>query len=220
MGITALLLGACSNKDSAESNSSGEKEKFVATVNGEGILKTDYESQLAGAKSAYEQQGINIEDLDTEAKEEMERSVLDQLINTEVVLQAAQENNESIQQSEIDSELERIKSQFEDDNQFNEVLEANQLTEETLVNLVKDQLTVNKYIDSNIGEITASEDEVQDIYNQYKEQAEVQKQEPEEFDKIKADLEKEAIAKKKNEKTSNLIEDLRKQNEKNIEVLI
>jgi hypothetical protein len=209
LGIVTLVLGACSGEKSSE---------VVATVNGEEILKTDYETELENTKNMYAEQGMKLEDLDGEMKEQMEKSVLNQLVNTKLVLQTAKEEGIAIEQSEVDKELEAIKAQFEEDKGYKEALEKNKITEDELKAQVKDQLTITKYLDNTIGDIKVTEEEVTVIYNQYKEAAESQKQEPQDFEAMKPQLEQQAIAQKKSEKVNELIEELRSANEKNIEI--
>lgn len=211
MAIVTFLLGACS---------SGGSDEIVATVNGKDILKKDYEVEIENTKTSYEQQGINLDELDSKMKEEVEKSVLDQLINTELILQTAEKDGVSVEQGEVDSELEAIKSQFEEDKQFEEALEKNKLTEEQLGEQVKKQLIITKYLDKNVGELSATDEELQAVYNQYKESAETQEQEPEDFETMKPQLEQQVLAQKKNEKVNELIEELRKTNEEKIEILL
>jgi len=211
LGIVTIILGACSGDNSSE---------VVATVNGEEILKTDYETELENTKNTYAQQGMNLDDLDEEMKEQIEMSVLNQLVNTQLVLQTAKEDGIAIEQSEVDSELDAIKSQFEDDKGYEETLEKNKISEDELKVLVKDQLTITKYLDSTIGEIEVTEDEVTVKYDEYKEAIASQEQEPEAFDAMKPQLEQQVMAEKKSEKVNELIEELRTANEKNIEITL
>lgn len=209
--MVTLILGACSEDKSSE---------VVATVNGEEILKTDYETELENTKNMYTQQGMNLDDLDDEMKEQVELSVLNQLVNTKLVLQSAKEDGITVEQSELDSEMDAIKSQFEDDAKYEEKLKENKITEKELKVQVKNQLTITKYLDSTIGKIEVNEDEVTGKYEEYKKALESQKQEPEDFKTIKPQLEQQVTAEKKNEKVNKLIEDLRTKNEKNIDITL
>lgn len=211
LGIVTLILGACSGGNSSE---------VVATVNGEEILKTDYETELENTKNMYTQQGMNLDDLDDEMKEQVELSVLNQLVNTKLVLQTAQEDGVKIEQSEVEAEMDAIKSQFEDDAKFEEALKENKTTEEELEVQVKDQLTITKYLDTTIGKIDVTEDEVTVKYDEYKEALASQEQEAEDLETIKPQLEQQIIAEKKSEKVNELIEELRTANEKNIEITL
>jgi len=209
--MITLILGACSEEKSSE---------VVATVNGEEILKADYETELENTKNMYTQQGMNLDDLDDEMKEQVELSVLNQLVNTKLVLQSAKEDGITVEQNELDSEMDAIKSQFEDDAKYEEKLKENKITEKELKVQVENQLTITKYLDSTIGKIEVTEDEVTGKYEEYKKALESQKQEPEDFKTIKPQLEQQVTAEKKNEKVNKLIEDLRTKNEKNIEITL
>ena len=81
-----FILGACSSEE-LKADKSEKKAEMAATVNGEEILKKDYETQLKTTKAYFQQQGMNLEDLDSKTQEEFEQSVLDQLINTKLFLQ-------------------------------------------------------------------------------------------------------------------------------------
>ncbi|MBT2757397.1 SurA N-terminal domain-containing protein [Mesobacillus foraminis] len=217
----AAILGACSSNEASDKSKEDasketKNEEAVATVNGKEILKSDYENSLKSAKATYEQQGIK---LDSKTEKEMETGVLDQLINTELVRQSAEAEDISIKQSQVDSELANIKSQFEDDAKYKEALKQNKVTEEELKKQVKQQMVITEYLDGAIGKVTVTEDEVKVIYDQYKAQTESQDQKAEKFETVKAQLEQQAIAQKKNEKVNQLVEDLRKKNEENIKIL-
>jgi hypothetical protein len=216
LSVAALVLGACSS-DNAEKK---DDKEVVAKVNGENIPSEDYQKELESAKAMYAQQGMDFEEIDGEKKEEVERSVLDQLINTKLVLQSAEKDGISVEQDEIDSELGNVKGQFEDDKQYKAALKENKVTEEELTQQIREQLIISRYLDKNIGDIAVSEDEMKVYYDQYKEQAESMEQEVQDFETMKPELEQQAVAQKKNEKVSKLIEDLRASNEENIEILL
>jgi sulfur carrier protein ThiS len=216
MSVAVLVLGACSSDKAEEKNN----KEVVAKVNGENIPAEDYQKELESTKAMYAQQGMDFEEIDGEMKEQVERSVLDQLINTKLVLQSAENDGISVEQEEVDSEIGNVKGQFEDDKQFKAALEENKLTEEELTQQVREQLIITRYFDQNIGDISVSEDEMKVYYDQYKEQAESMEQEVQDFETMKPELEQQAVAQKKNEKVSELIESLRADNEENIEILL
>ena len=219
LSIAVLVLGACSNDSSKGNTEKENKEDLVATVDGKGISKKDYEKELDVMKATYEQQGMPADQMDSKQKKELEKSVLDQMINAELLLQIAEKDGISIEDKEIDAELEKIKTNFEDEKQFEEALKKNEMTEKELKAQLKKQMTVNKYLDSKIGKLEVTDEEIQARYDQYKELAKAQEQEPEELEKIKPQLEQQVISEKENEKISKLIEDLRKENEDKIEII-
>ena len=211
----ALLLGACSNESTDK-----KENKVVAKVNGESIKEDEYKNELELTSATYEQQGMSMDEMDAEMKDQVEAAVLDQLINTKLVLQTAEKDGIKIGEKQINEEMGKVKSQFEDDAEYKAALKENKLTEEKFNEQIKQQLTINAYLEQHIGEVKVSEEEVKGFYDQYKEQAAAAEQETPPYEEIKPQLEEQVIAQKKTEKVNELIENLRKDNEKNIEVLL
>ncbi|HAQ08691.1 MAG TPA: hypothetical protein DCR24_14705 [Bacillus bacterium] len=157
--------------------------------------------------------------MDSKMKEALEKSVLDQMIKAELVLRTAEKDGISIEQKEVDAELEKIKANFEDEKKFKEALKKNELTENKLKDQLQKQMTVTKYLDSKIGKIEATDQEIQALYDQYKQQTESQKQEPEALEKMKPQLEQQIVSEKENEKFNKLVEELRKDNEDKVKII-
>ncbi|MEH7883793.1 SurA N-terminal domain-containing protein [Bacillus sp. JJ1609] len=218
LSLAVLVLGACSNDSSKGNAEKQNKEDLVATVDGKGISKKEYNKELEAMKAAYEQQGMPTDQMDEKMKEQLEKTVLDNMINAELLLQTAEKNDVSVEEKEVDAELEKIKANFEDDKKFEEALKTNKMNEKQLKAQLKKQITVNKYIDSKIGKVEATPQEIQAMYDQYKKQLESQKQKPEEFAKISPQLEQQVLAKKENEKVSELVEKIRKENEDKVKI--
>ncbi|MBT2684696.1 SurA N-terminal domain-containing protein [Bacillus sp. ISL-37] len=219
LSVAVLVLGACSNDSSKGDTEKENKEDMVATVDGKGISKQDFEKELDVMKANYEQQGMPVDQMDEKQKEELEKSVLDQMINAELLLQTAEKDGISIEDKEVDAELEKIKGNFEDEKQFEDTLKQNEMTEKELKGQLKKQMTVNKYLDSKVGKVEATDEEIQAMYDQYKQMAQAQEQEPEELEKIKPQLEQQVLSGKEDEKISKLVEELRKKNEDKIKIL-
>jgi len=218
LSLAVLVLGACSNDSSKGNDEKQNKEDLVATVDGKGISKKEYNKELEAMKAAYEQQGMPTDQMDEKMKEQLEKTVLDNMINAELLLQTAEKNDVSVEEKEVDAELEKIKANFEDDKKFEEALKTNKMNEKQLKAQLKKQITVNKYIDSKIGKVEATPQEIQAMYDQYKKQLESQKQKPEEFAKISPQLEQQVLAKKENEKVSELVKKIRKENEDKVKI--
>ncbi|WP_079504732.1 SurA N-terminal domain-containing protein [Mesobacillus jeotgali] len=218
LSIAVLVLGACS-KDSSKGNAEKQnKEDLVATVDGKGISKKEYKKELDAMKATYEQQGMPADQMDKKMKDQLEKSVLDQMINAELLLQTAEKDGVSVKQKEVDAEMEKIKANFEDEKQFKEALKKNKMTEKDLKSQLKKQMTVNTYLESKIGKVEATDQEIQAMYDQYKQQAESQKQEVEALDKIKPQLEQQVVSEKENEKVTELVQKIRKDNEDKVKI--
>ncbi|MBT2692719.1 SurA N-terminal domain-containing protein [Bacillus sp. ISL-55] len=219
LSVAVLVLVACSN-DSSKGNAEKEnKEDMVATVDGKGISQKDYEKELDVMKATYEQQGMPADQMDDKQKKELEKTVLDQMINAELLLQTAEKEGVSIEDKDVDAELEKIKTNFEDEKKFEEALKKNEMTEKELKDQLKKQMTVNKYLDSKIGKVEVTDEEIKARYEQYKQLAEMQEQKPEDLEKVKPQLEQQVVSEKESEKISKLVEELRKENEDKIKIL-
>jgi hypothetical protein len=201
-----LLLGACSNQEK-------EIKDAVATVNGEEISRSDYEELLEMTNESYVMQGIDPEQLDEEMKKQIEERVVNQLINTELLLQTAANEGITVDEETINKRFEEMKANFEDEKKFQDALEKNKLTEEELKGKVKKELIITTYIDQKVGTIEVSEEEITALYDQYKQSAITNKQEVQKFEEIKEAIKGQAIAQKKQEKTTELIDKLREENE-------
>ncbi|WP_210366179.1 SurA N-terminal domain-containing protein [Bacillus sp. REN3] len=215
MSMALLVLGACSKEiTNDKAVQKDKKEELVAIINSEGITKTEYEAQLESAQ----QQGLSFEGMDKKMQDKMRMSILNQMVNAELLLQSAEKEGVELDQKDLDAEMEKIKSGFENKKEYKEALKKNLLTEDELKSQVKKQMLVTKYIDSKVGKISVDETEIKKMYEEYKKETEGLDQAPKKYKEVKPQLQQQMIAKKKDEKATKLIEVLRKENEKNIEI--
>jgi hypothetical protein len=217
-GVSLLVLGACNDegKEKATENTDGDG-KVVATVNGKEILQSDYEVLLEETKATYAMQGMDTENMDPEMEKQLKTQVLDQLINTELLYQQAIAEDMKLEENAVNTRFDEMKAQFEDDKKFEEALEKNKLTEETLKERIEKELLITQYLEANMGEINVTDKEVEDAYNKYKEAMEGQEQEAPALEDVKEQLKQQAINQKKQDKIVLIIQGLRGNNE--IEIL-
>ncbi|MBM7662652.1 L-fucose mutarotase/ribose pyranase (RbsD/FucU family) [Bacillus mesophilus] len=210
-----MVLGACNSdeKENKETKESTEENKVMATVNGEEILKSDYDLLFQDTAATYAQQGMDVNTLDEEMKKQLETQILDQLINTELLIQQANTEGFKPEEGEVNDSLEEMKAQFEDEEKFKQALEENNLTEASLKERIVSELQITSYLESAVGEIKVTDEEITAVYDQYKQAMESQEQEVQELETIKAQLEEQATMQKRQEKISEIIEQLRNDNE-------
>jgi hypothetical protein len=206
-----LVLGACNGSGSEQE--AKDEEKVIATVNGKEIFQSEFDLLLLDTTTTYAQQGMDVESLDDEMKEQMETQVLDQLINTELLLQQAESEDIKAEEASVNERYDEMKAQFEDEKQFEEALVKNKLTVDSLKERIESELQITTYLENNVGEPSVTEDEVSAIYEQYKEAMTSQEQEVQKLEDIKVQLEQEVIMQKRQEKISEIIEKLRNDNE-------
>jgi hypothetical protein len=135
--------------DTDDTNS--EVPEIVATVNGVDILQEDYLEAYNQMKLSYEQQGVDFTSEEGIALiAQIEEGAMDRLIQKEVLIQATKDAGVSVTTEEAQLEIENIKSQYPSEEDFQKVLEDNQLTEELLLELFVEEMSIEAYINSNI----------------------------------------------------------------------
>jgi hypothetical protein len=215
-----FVLGACndnsSKQEQGQEQEAKDEEKVIATVNGKEIFQSEFDLLLLDTTTTYAQQGMDVESLDDKMKEQIETQVLDQLINTELLLQQAESEGIKAEEASVTERFDEMKAQFEDEKKFEEALEKNKLTVDSLKDRIESELQITTYLEKNVGETSVTEDEISAVYEQYKEAMVTQKQEVQKLEDIKVQLEQQAVMQKRQEKISEIIDQLRNDNEVNI----
>jgi len=125
-GFTALLLGlALAGCSEGSAGSGGD----VATVNGEKISRADYDAKLESS-----QQG---------------KAVFNQMVQGLLIDQYAKSNNISISDADVEKKEDDIKSKYPA-GQFEQILKSQNLTEDDVKRILRQQLIVEKAVDANI----------------------------------------------------------------------
>jgi FKBP-type peptidyl-prolyl cis-trans isomerase (trigger factor) len=211
--LIITLIGCGGQKENKNAEEiSGE---VAAIVNGDKIMKSEYDKTWEQASMQYTQQGMDLESEENKEMTEMiKQNILDNLVIQKIIEQEVNKKNYKVSDEEVTAEFEKLKSQFASDEEYQWALEEANLTEDKLMEDIAGFLRTNKYLDEMIGEVEVTDEEVQELYNMRVEQ------EPETpaFDEIEAEVKQSAIQQKKQEKEHELIEGLK--NESEIEILI
>lgn len=220
IGFSLLLAGTivgCSGGEELKSSNNEQEEEAVnndiaAIVNDEAILKQELDDSVENMKMTYIQQGIDIEQ---DGKlEEIQNQVLDQLINTKLVMQEVQKTGYEPTQEEVNDQIDQITSQFKTKEEMDAILEANNLTLDELKSQISDDLKVQKFIAENTTQTEPTEEELKELYDQYSQQ----NGDFPDYEELKEQLKQEVVAQKEQQQLMDLIEELRDQSE--IEILI
>lgn len=156
-------------------------DSTVATVNGKPILNSEYQKVVDATKEVYKaKQPQILENKDNITA--LEEEVLNQMIIEQLLLQAAQEQQIKVKESEVAEGINTIKKRFEVDEQgkpvsakdaekaFNDELKKEGITYKQFENRIKDQLSIRKLTD-NIAREKAkapTKEETQQLYNDIK----------------------------------------------------
>ncbi|GEL78613.1 SurA N-terminal domain-containing protein [Tenuibacillus multivorans] len=191
------------------------EDEVVATVNGEEITNGELLQNETFVKQRYQMFGMQ------QSAEQIQQQALDQLINTELVLQSAEEAGIEPTEEEINTEYDNMISQLKEQNQTDDVsqiFEQAGTTEEEVRNDIRTQLTTEKYLDQNTEEVTVSDEEIQEAYDNYTAQLEQADQEPQSLEDMRGQLEQQVKTQKEGEQTQQLLDQLREDND--VEILI
>lgn len=143
-----------------------ESDSAVAMVNGESLPASQFNSQVTQAAQQAQTQGADLSNEETRAG--IKEQALDMMINTELLLQAADESDVTVEEGAVDAEVERIRSGFDTEEAFQTQLgAANTTIEELETNLAKD-LRLQAYLDEAIpmSEFSVTDAEVESFYQE------------------------------------------------------
>ena len=140
----------------------------VATVDGEPITRAQLDDALNEAVSAA---GMKADALSAEQKMEGYRQILDDLIMDRLLSKAA--SGIIISKEEVEAEIEKIKSQFSSEDEFQQQLAAVGQTPEKLAETLSKILRQRQWVESQIKDVAAvTEEDAKKFYDENREQFE------------------------------------------------
>lgn len=196
----------------------------VATVNGEEITKDEftqvYEIQFQQAAMQSQMSG---QDPD---QDQLKKDVAESLVGTELLVQRAAELDLVATQEQIDEALAAAaESNQMGEDEFLKALEEQGTDRESVDAQLKQQVEVEAVIEQEVGEIGASDEELQEAYEQQKAmQEQMTEQSGEsaaavpEFEEVKEQLEEQVVQQKESEATQTLVEQLRSEGDVEIKL--
>ncbi|GAI18053.1 unnamed protein product, partial [marine sediment metagenome] len=140
---------------------------YIAEVNESGITSDQLQKTFLNAISRYDDTALS--GLDQSAILSFKKNILDQLINYELFYQQAQKEKIKISNDDINLEIDKIKDNFSSPEEFNEALKANNITPAQLKEDIKRQLMINSILEETRNQISISDEELLEYYNENKE---------------------------------------------------
>jgi SurA-like N-terminal domain len=140
-----------------------ELPEIVARVNNVDIIKKDLESTEARILAG---QGIDTSTLTLENLQQLRAQSLDTLVSNQLLRQVSASSGITVEQAEIDAQVEVIKGQFEQPEQFELALVQQGISQEEFLANVKSDLAIQKYLDNKLGlaAIDVTEEELTALY--------------------------------------------------------
>lgn len=183
-----------------------DDKKTVATVNGQKITGSDYNSVLSSTQMQMQQMGQ-----DPTAKEAL-KQVKDQTVNTLVgqnlLMQEADKKGFKASDDEVKKQIDEIKKQYNnDEKKFQEALKMQKMNEQQLNEQVAESIKMNKYVEKEIPAPAITDKEIEDYYNQFAQQG---GQKPPKLEEVKPQIKQQLTQQKQNETLGKKVEELKK----------
>ena len=154
----ALVLGACGEEGSSQ---------VAATVNGEEISVAEVTEALEEFEQTPQFEQLAQQSGEGSARRQFEQAYLAQQVRRAVLRPAAEALGIEVSQSEIDEQLEQIRSQFPSEKEYEKALEERGFTESELEQLVRDQILEEKAREEVTKDAGATKQEVRDYYESH-----------------------------------------------------
>jgi peptidyl-prolyl cis-trans isomerase SurA len=234
MIFLVLFMAACNGdeEDSAEdSDDEGSEEQeqpadsedpmadidvedvpdVVAEVNGDEITKDEFVNTYIGQyQQAMMQSQMSGEEVD---QDQLKEEVANALIGQQLVIQEAENQGYEATEEEIQETLDQLLAQSgtESEEELFEALEEQGVTEEEIISQIEVQVKVDRLIASEAGDIEPTEEELEELYDEYVLQMEEFQGEDAEippFEEMEAQLAQQAIGQKETEAYLAIVEEL------------
>jgi peptidyl-prolyl cis-trans isomerase SurA len=147
-------------------------DRVVAVVGNEIILESELKMQMS---LFLNQRGVEVKN--AEEQSQLQREILDQMINDKLLLLAAQKDTTiEVTSKEVESavgdQMKNVKSEFSSEEAFETQLKSEGLTESELRKKyreqIKNQMMTERLISSKLSKVSVSTKEVKDFYQTYK----------------------------------------------------
>lgn len=215
ISVFLVLTGCTDQEEGLETEEFQENDEIVAIVNDEEIKRSEFDALLESKLMGYQQQGLDIEsDEGVELKEQLRAETIDDLVNMRVLIQGAEKEGFEASSDQVEEQLQAIKQQFEVEEEFEEALVQNNITLEELEKQIADQIKMDQFTSEKVGEVTVSEEEMEEFYDEFSKNAE----DVPEFEELLPQIEQQLTQEKTNEQMDVILQELK--NESEIEILM
>lgn len=148
------------NADDPETSVSGP----IARVGGQELEGDQFQEQLSSLREATTTQAQQFQSLSETRQQEL---VLSNIINQELLRQAAVNAGASVSESQVDSRLQSQIEQIGGESEFENRLSENDITREEVRENLRQQILINTYVQEAA---TTTDQQVQQLYDQYRSQ--------------------------------------------------
>ncbi len=187
----------------------------VAEVNGEEIPKEEFEASYTGQfQKAAMQSQMSGQEVD---QEKLKQQIADSMIGLELLKQEANSSDFKASEEEVNETLDGLVEQYglKSQDEFLTTLEDQGMAKEEIMSQLETQVKIDKLIANESGDIEITDDELQELYEQYKAQQEQmggkdgEEVKIQSFEEMKPTLETQIKSQKEGQVYQKLVERLR-----------
>lgn len=134
----------------------------IALVNGAPITRKSYEQEVLSVKAQFAHSG---KPLDGSQLKHIEKEILDELVESELLYQASQEKGVCVDEAHVEREFLSIRQQFASEKAFQKGLEEMNMSVSEMKEKLKKSLIIEAFITQHITQgVTVAEDDVERYY--------------------------------------------------------
>lgn len=163
VGIICVVLIVSSSAANNESKSND----VIAVVNGTFLSRADFDREMNRVMMQIIQRGRSPESFNAT---QLEKEVLESMINRELLIQESRTKNIQVTEKEINDYYEKVRSQYSTEDEFKKALADMNLSEADIRNKIKDEIVFQRFIDTQfVQKVTISDKELEDFYEKHPE---------------------------------------------------
>lgn len=148
------------NLAASEQNDANAKEQIVAEINSKKITNQNLEDEIKRQVKA------DLSYFNEEQKHQLKKSVLDRLIQRELISEEALSKNLKPNDQALKAKLEEIYKRFESDEQRNKFFESSNVSKERFEQEIANDMAIESYLKGHVfKDVTTNEKEALDFYN-------------------------------------------------------
>lgn len=136
---------------------------LIAKVNGVGIKEEEFNAEVERYRAQYPTMFQN-----DDGEFRFRRTLLNQMIDAELLRQAAKDKDVEVTDEEVDGQIENLKKGFQDQTAFEAALEKSGYTYEQFREFTRDQLTSQKLIAKVAEDVAVTDEEIKAEYTKNK----------------------------------------------------
>ncbi|GAB3789871.1 SurA N-terminal domain-containing protein [Virgibacillus kimchii] len=233
--LLVIFMAACNGdeEDTAEDSNEGEEQEqeqeatddpmglddldvddvpeVIAEVNGDEISRDEFMNTYVGQyQQAMMQSQMTGEEVD---QEQLKQEVADALIGQQLVIQEAERQGFEASEEEIEETIDELLAQSgaESREELFAALEEQGMTEDEIISQVETQIKVDELIANEAGDLEPTEEELEELYENYVVQMEEMQGEDAEiptYEELEPQLTQQAVGDKETEAYLALVEQL------------